>query len=110
VIADSSKDCTWDAYENLYNRLARIRPRRSIRDFNEIRAGRARSDRDLHPTQCLRRGCSTGSVHLGRAVKAHDNVVATLSRRIRNGGAAAPPARNQAHDKARYIRATGRSR
>ena len=113
VIGDSSKDCTWDAYENfLYNRvLAEYRGLKvSLVDFNEDPHPVVHEivDRDLHLTQVrlASRLFDPEALILGSAIlKAHDNVVATLS--VKNLVMAAPlhNARNEStkwHDKARY--------
>ena len=113
VIADSSKDCTWDAYESfLYNRvLTEYRPLKiSFVDLNEDPRPLVHEivDRDLHLTQVrlASRLFDPDAYILGCAVlKAHDNVVATLS--VKNLVMAAPlhNARNDTakwHDKARY--------
>jgi len=113
VIADSSKDCTWDAYENfLYNRvLTEYRPLKvSFVDLNEDPHPLVHEivDRDLHLTQVrlASRLFDPEAFILGCAIlKAHDNVVATLS--VKNLVMAAPlhnPRTESAkwHDKARY--------
>jgi uncharacterized protein (DUF362 family) len=113
VIADSSKDCTWDAYENfLYNRiLAEYRPLKiTLADLNEDPEPLAHEivDRDLHLTQVrlASRLFDPDAFILGCAIlKAHDNVVATLS--VKNLVMAAPlhQPRNETarwHDKSRY--------
>lgn len=113
VIADSSKDCTWDAYENfLYNRLlTEYRGLKvSLVDLNEDPHPLVHEivDRDLHLTQVrlASRLFDPQAFILGSAIlKAHDNVVATLS--VKNLVMAAPlhNARNESakwHDKARY--------
>jgi uncharacterized protein (DUF362 family) len=113
VIADSSKDCTWDAYENfLYNRvLTEYRPLKvSFVDLNEDPRPLVHEivDRDLHLTQVrlASRLFDPEAYILGCAIlKAHDNVVATLS--VKNLVMAAPlhNARSETakwHDKARY--------
>ena len=113
VIADSSKDCTWDAYENfLYNRLpAEYRALKvTFVDLNEDPRPVVHEiiDRDLHLTQVrlASRLFDPDAYILGCALlKAHDNVVATLS--VKNLVMAAPlhNPRNETtkwHDKARY--------
>jgi uncharacterized protein (DUF362 family) len=113
VIADSSKDCTWDAYENFqYNRvLTEYRPLKvSFVDLNEDPRPLVDEivDRDLHLTQVrlASRLFDPDAFILGCAIpKAHDNVVASLS--VKNMVMAAPlhNARNETakwHDKARY--------
>ena len=113
VIADSSKDCTWDAYENFhYNRvLTEYRGLKlSLVDFNEDPQPVVGEiiDRDLHLTQVrlASRLFDPDAFILGVAIlKAHDNVVATLS--VKNLVMAAPlhQPRNETtkwHDKARY--------
>ncbi len=112
VIADSSKDCTWDAYENFhYNRLNGEYPRQKIRlvDLNEEDyVPHQIVDRDLHlvPVRLARRLFDPDAFILGAAIpKAHDNVVATLS--VKNLVMAAPlhnPRQDTGtwHDKARY--------
>jgi uncharacterized protein (DUF362 family) len=113
VIADSSKDCTWDAYENFhYNRLlAEYRALKvSFVDLNEDPRPVVDEivDRDLHLTQVrlASRLFDPDAFILGCAIlKAHDNVVATLS--VKNLVMAAPlhnPRSESAkwHDKARY--------
>jgi uncharacterized protein (DUF362 family) len=113
VIADSSKDCTWDAYENfLYNRvLTEYRHLKvSLVDLNEDTRPLIHEivDRDLHLTQVrlASRLFDPDAYILGCAIlKAHDNVVATLS--LKNMVMAAPlhNARGETakwHDKARY--------
>ncbi len=113
VIADSSKDCTWDAYENfLYTRV--VNEYRGLKislvDLNEDPRPVVHEivDRDLHLTQVrlASRLFDRDAYILGCALlKAHDNVVATLS--VKNLVMAAPlhNARNETrkwHDKARY--------
>jgi uncharacterized protein (DUF362 family) len=113
VIADSSKDCTWDAYENFhYNRvLTEYRSLKvSLVDFNEDPHPVVHEivDRDLHLTQVrlASRLFDPDAYVLGCALlKAHDNVVATLS--VKNLVMSAPlhTARNGSgkwSDKARY--------
>jgi uncharacterized protein (DUF362 family) len=113
VIADSSKDTTWDAYENfLYNRvLTEYRPlKMSFVDLNEDPRPLIHEivDRDLHLTQVrlASRLFDPDAFILGCAIpKAHDNVVATLA--VKNLVMAAPlhnPRTETArwHDKARY--------
>lgn len=113
VIGDSSKDCTWDAYENFgYNRVvAEYRGMKtSFVDFNEDPRPLVQEivDRDLHLTQVrlASRLFDPDAFVLGCALlKAHDNVVATLS--VKNLVMAAPlhNPRNETrkwHDKARY--------
>jgi uncharacterized protein (DUF362 family) len=113
VIADSSKDCTWDAYENfLYNRVvSEYRPLKiTLVDLNEDPRPVVDEivDRDLHLTQVrlASRLFDPDAFILGCALlKAHDNVVATLS--VKNLVMAAPlhQSRNEStkwHDKARY--------
>jgi uncharacterized protein (DUF362 family) len=113
VIADSSKDCTWDAYENfLYNRLAAEYRALKItfEDFNEDQRPVVHEivDRDLHLTQVrlASRLFDPDAFVLGCALlKAHDNVVATLS--VKNLVMAAPlhqprTATTKWHDKSRY--------
>ena len=114
VIADSSKDCTWDAYENFfYNRLL-SEYRRPLQltfvDLNEDPHPLVHEivDRDLHLTQVrlASRLFDPDAFILGSAIlKAHDNVVATLS--VKNLVMAAPlhnPRKDTTkwHDKARY--------
>ena len=113
VIADSSKDCTWDAYENFhYDRV--ISEYRSHKitfvDLNEDTDFVVHDiiDRDLHLTQVrlAARLFDPNAFILGSAIlKAHDNVVATLS--VKNLVMAAPlhSSRKETkkwHDKARY--------
>jgi uncharacterized protein (DUF362 family) len=113
VIADSSKDCTWDAYENfLYSRvLTEYRPLQvSFVDLNEDPRPLVHEivDRDVHLTQVrlASRLFDPRAYIIGCAIlKAHDNVVATLS--VKNLVMAAPlhNARGESakwHDKARY--------
>jgi uncharacterized protein (DUF362 family) len=113
VIADSSKDCTWDAYEHFgYQRVANEYRSLKIRleDFNEDQRPVVHEivDRDLHLTQVrlASRLFDPDAFVLGCALlKAHDNVVATLS--VKNLVMAAPlhQPRNESakwHDKARY--------
>jgi len=114
VIADSSRDRTWDAYENFgYMRLAAEyrRLRITLVDLNDEQ-DRVRSlqivDRDLHlaPVRLAGRLFDPEAFILGLAIlKAHDYAVATLS--VKNMALAAPlhsPGANprQWHDKARY--------
>jgi uncharacterized protein (DUF362 family) len=113
VIADSSKDCTWDAYENFgYGRVLaeyrELKPR--FVDLNEDSNPVVHEivDRDLHLTQVrlASRLFDPEAFILGCAIlKAHDNVVATLS--VKNLVMSAPlhPARGDKsdwHDKYRY--------
>jgi uncharacterized protein (DUF362 family) len=113
VIADSSKDTTWDAYENfLYNRV--VSEYRSLKptlvDFNEDPRPLIHEivDRDLHLTQVrlASRLFDADAFVLGCALlKAHDNVVATLS--VKNLVMAAPlhnprTESKKWHDKSRY--------
>ena len=113
VIADSSKDCTWDAYENfLYGRLVNEYGalRVTLVDLNEDPRPLVHEivDRDLHLTQVrlASRLFDADAFILGCAIpKAHDNVVATLS--VKNLVMAAPlhNPRNETtkwHDKSRY--------
>ncbi len=113
VIADSSKDCTWDAYENFqYNRLTNEYSRRRIRlvDLNEDEQQVTQEiiDRDLHLTQVRLAGrlFDPDAFILGSALlKAHDNVVATLS--VKNLVMAAPLHNSRRetakwHEKSRY--------
>jgi uncharacterized protein (DUF362 family) len=113
VIADSSKDTTWDAYENfLYNRvLTEYRPLKlSFEDLNEDPRPLIHEivDRDLHLTQVrlASRLFDPDAFILGCAIlKAHDNVVATLA--VKNLVMAAPlhnprTETGRWHDKARY--------
>ena len=113
VIADSSKDCTWDAYENfLYGRLVNEYGalRVTLVDLNEDPRPLVHEivDRDLHLTQVrlASRLFDPDAFILGCAIpKAHDNVVATLS--VKNLVMAAPlhNSRKEAtkwHDKSRY--------
>lgn len=113
VIADSSKDCTWDAYDNfLYNRLlTEYRPLKiTLVDLNEDSSPVVHEiiDRDLHLTQVrlASRLFDPSAFILGCALlKAHDNVVATLS--VKNLVMAAPLHNPRGvtakwHDKARY--------
>ena len=113
AIADSSKDCTWDAYDHFqYNRVAN--EYRSLKvslvDLNEDPNPLVHEivDRDLHLTQVrlASRLFDPDAFILGCALlKAHDMVVATLS--VKNLVMAAPlhNARNETtkwHDKSRY--------
>jgi uncharacterized protein (DUF362 family) len=113
VIADSSKDCTWDAYENfLYHRVVAeyraLKP--TLVDFNEDPKPLVHEivDKDLHLTQVrlASRLFDPDAFILGCAIpKAHDAVVATLS--VKNLVMSAPlhQPRNETakwHDKARY--------
>jgi uncharacterized protein (DUF362 family) len=113
VIADSSKDTTWDAYENFhYNRvLNEYRPLKiALADLNEDARPVVHEivDRDLHLTQVrlASRLFDPDAFILGAAIlKAHDNVVATLA--VKNLVMAAPlhQSRHETtkwHDKARY--------
>jgi uncharacterized protein (DUF362 family) len=113
VIADSSKDCTWDAYENfLYNRVvAEYRSQKvSFVDLNDEPKFVVHDiiDRDLHLTQVrlAARLFDPEAFILGSAIlKAHDNVVATLS--VKNLVMAAPLHNSRKetkkwHDKSRY--------
>jgi uncharacterized protein (DUF362 family) len=113
VIADSSKDHTWDAFENFhYTRvLSEYRKQRvSLIDFNEEGGFLTHQivDRDLHliSVRLARRLFDPEAFILGSAIlKAHDNVVVTLS--VKNLVMAAPlhsPRREQTrwHDKFRY--------
>jgi uncharacterized protein (DUF362 family) len=112
VIADSSKDNTWDAYENFrYNQVINEYRRLKIRlvDFNdEGYVVQDIVDRDLHLIQVrlAERMFDADAFILGSALlKAHDNVVATLS--VKNLVMGAPlhnsgkePAKW--HDKSKY--------
>jgi uncharacterized protein (DUF362 family) len=112
VIADSSKDTTWDAYENFhYNRVASEYRGRKITlvDLNEEGyVVHEIVDRDLHLTQVrlAARLFDPRAFILGSALlKAHDNVVATLS--VKNLVMAAPLHNSRKetktwHDKSRY--------
>lgn len=113
VIADSSKDCTWDAYENFgYNRVvAEHRSRKiSLVDLNDEPDFITQEiiDRDLHLAQVrlAARLFDPDAFILGCAIlKAHDNVIVTLS--VKNLAMAAPlhNSRKEAaawHDKYRY--------
>lgn len=112
VIGDSSKDTTWDAYENFrYGDVVKEYRRVRIRlvDFNEEgHVVQEIVDRDLHLTQVRLAGrlFDPDAFILGSAIlKAHDNVVATLS--VKNLVMSAPlhNSRKEAarwHDKARY--------
>jgi uncharacterized protein (DUF362 family) len=96
VIADSSKDCTWDAYENFrYQRVIAEHgsQRITLVDLNE--------DADFVPQQIIDRNLHLVTVKLTKRLfdrdafilgcailKAHDNVVATLS--VKNLVMAAP--------------------
>lgn len=113
VIADSSKDCTWDAYENFYYHrvLTEYRPLKiTLEDLNEDARPVVHEiiDRDLHLTQVrlASRLFDPGAFILGIALlKAHDNVVATLA--VKNLVMAAPLHQRRSestkwHDKARY--------
>jgi uncharacterized protein (DUF362 family) len=96
VIADSSKDVTWDAYENFgYQRVADEHRRQSVKlvDLND--------EPDFVPEQIINRDLHLTSVRLAKRLfdpdafilglailKAHDNVVATLS--VKNLVMAAP--------------------
>jgi uncharacterized protein (DUF362 family) len=112
VIADSSKDTTWDAYENFhYNRVLAEYPGRkaTLVDLNEEGyLVQEIVDRDLHLTQVrlAARLFDPDAFILGSALlKAHDNVVATLS--VKNLVMAAPLHNSRKetarwHDKSRY--------
>lgn len=113
VIADSSKDVTWDAYENFhYNRVISEYPRLRVRlvDFNDEDQQVIHEivDRDLHLTQVRLAGrmFDPDAFILSAAIlKAHDNVVATLA--VKNLVMAAPLHNGRKdstkwHDKARY--------
>ncbi|MBI4876115.1 MAG: DUF362 domain-containing protein [Acidobacteria bacterium] len=113
VIADSSKDVTWDAYENFhYHRVvSEYRAQKvSLVDFNDEERFVAQEivDRDLHLTQVRLAGrmFDPDAFILGSAIlKAHDNVVATLS--VKNLVMSAPLHNSRKetrkwHDKARY--------
>ncbi len=96
VIADSSKDLTWDAYENFgYNRVVQEYRAQRVRlvDLNEDQGFIMHQiiDRDLHLGQVrlAARLFEPDVFILGAAIlKAHDNVVATLS--VKNLAMAAP--------------------
>ncbi len=96
VIADSSKDCTWDAYENFqYHRLlTEYRPLKiSLVDLNDEQRFVVDEivDRNLHLTQVrlAARLFDPDAFILGSAIlKAHDNVVVTLG--VKNLVMAAP--------------------
>ncbi|MGE5645285.1 MAG: DUF362 domain-containing protein [Acidobacteriota bacterium] len=112
VIGDSSKDCTWDAYESFrYAALAGEYKRLRIKlvDLNEEESvAHQIVDRNLHlaNVRLARRFFDPDAFILGAAIlKTHDNVVATLS--VKNLVMAAPlhnsrrePA--QWHDKYAY--------
>jgi len=113
VIADSSKDNTWDAYENFgYHRVVSEYRSQRVRlvDFNDEPEFVPHEiiDRDLHLTgvRLAKRLFDPDAFILGAAIlKAHDNVVATLS--VKNQAMAAPlhNSRNEKtrwHDKYRY--------
>jgi uncharacterized protein (DUF362 family) len=113
VIGDSSRDNTSDAFDNfLYNRVAsEYGPRKiTLVDFNEEEKFVTHEiiDRDLHLTQVrlAQRLFDPDAFLLGSAIlKAHDNVVATLS--VKNMVMGAPlhsprKATRKWHDKARY--------
>ncbi len=113
VIADSSKDCTWDAYENFgYNRvLAEHRSQRvSLLDLNDEPGFISQEiiDRDLHFTRVrlAARLFDPDAFMLGCALlKAHDNVIVTLS--VKNLAMAAPLHNSRKektawHDKYKY--------
>ncbi|MBZ5581629.1 MAG: DUF362 domain-containing protein [Acidobacteriia bacterium] len=113
VIADSSKDATRDAYENFhYGRVIAEYRRRNVRflDFNEEAKYVVQEivDRNLHliPVRLAARLFDPDAFILGSALlKAHDNVVATLS--VKNLVMAAPlhslPQETARwHDKSRY--------
>lgn len=113
VIADSSKDCTWDAYENFqYNRvIAEYRSHKiTFVDLNDEPEFLVHDiiDHDLHLTQVrlAARLFDPNAFILGSAIlKAHDNVVATLS--VKNLVMAAPLHNSRKetkkwHDKALY--------
>ena len=96
VIADSSKDCTWDAFENFrYQRVIAEHGGQRIRlvDLNEDPGFVTQQiiDRNLHLTTVKLAGrlFDPDAFILGCAIlKAHDNVVATLS--VKNLVMAAP--------------------
>jgi uncharacterized protein (DUF362 family) len=113
IIADSSKDNTWDAYENLhYNRVLAEYRRAHVRfvDFNEEEKYVVQEivDRNHHLMQVrlAARLFDPDAFILGAALlKAHDNVVATLS--VKNLVMAAPlhSTRKETvawHDKSKY--------
>jgi uncharacterized protein (DUF362 family) len=113
VIADSSKDNTWDAYENFhYDRVLAEYRRAHVRfvDFNEEEKYVVQEivDRNHHLMQVrlAARLFDPDAFILGAALlKAHDNVVATLS--VKNLVMAAPlhSARKETaawHDKSKY--------
>lgn len=96
VIADSSKDLTWDAFENFgYQRVVAERraQRVTLVDLNDEPEFVSQQiiDRDLHLTnvRLAKRLFDPDAFILGAAIlKAHDNVVATLS--VKNLVMAAP--------------------
>ena len=113
VIADSSKDCTWDAYENFhYNRVVdEYRSQKvSLVDLNDEEKSVAHEiiNRDLHltPVRLAGRLFDPDAFILGSAIlKAHDNVVVTLS--VKNLAMAAPLHQSRKetktwHDKYKY--------
>ena len=113
VIADSSKDSTWDAFENFhYNRVvSEYRSQKvSLVDFNEDERQVPHQivDRDLHLTQVRLAGrlFDPEAFILGSAIlKAHDNVVVTLS--VKNLVMSAPlhqsrKEKTEWHDKYKY--------
>ena len=113
VIADSSKDNTWDAYENFhYDRVLAEYRRAHVRfvDFNEEEKYVVQEivDRNHHLMQVrlAARLFDPDAFILGAALlKAHDNVVATLS--VKNLVMAAPlhSTRKEItawHDKSKY--------
>ncbi len=116
VIADSSKDNTWDAFENFhYQRVADEYRSQKIRlvDFNDEENFVAHEiiDRDLHLTQVRLAGrmFDPDAFILGAAIlKAHDNVVATLS--VKNLVMAAPlhNSRKEADQVARQVQVSCR--
>ncbi len=96
VIADSSKDCTWDAYENFgYRGVIAAHPKQRITlvDLNEDTGYVPQQivDRSSHlvTVKLAKRLFDPDAFVLGCAIlKAHDNVVATLS--VKNLVMAAP--------------------
>ncbi len=96
VIADSSRDLTWDAYENFgYPRVVSEHRSQKVRlvDLNDEPEFVPHEiiDRDLHlaTVRLAKRLFDPDAFILGAAIlKAHDNVVATLS--VKNLAMAAP--------------------
>lgn len=113
VIAESSKDCTWDAYENFHYEsvISEYRSQQArLVDLNDEKEFVVHQiiDRDQHLTQVrlAKRLFDPDAFILGSAIlKAHDQVVATLSTKNLVMSAPLHNSRNETtrwHDKYKY--------